>query len=98
MTKQAALAKAIDLMGSQQALADRLGIKSPSITEWRQRNRVPAERCISIEEATGREVTRYELRPDVFGAGPGAGQAAHVAPDEAPETVLTGHSSTTSTN
>jgi DNA-binding transcriptional regulator YdaS (Cro superfamily) len=60
------LAKAIQVMGSQQALADVLGIKSPSITEWRQRGRVPAERCGAIERATSGAVTALELRPDVF--------------------------------
>jgi DNA-binding transcriptional regulator YdaS (Cro superfamily) len=64
-----ALELAIDAMGTQQALADALGIKSPSITEWRDR-KVPAERCIPIEEATCGAVTRYELRPDVFGPAP----------------------------
>lgn len=30
----------------------------------------PAEHCRAIEEATGGQVTRYDLRPDVFGSGP----------------------------
>lgn len=59
---------AIRTLGSQQALADALGIKSPSITEWRTRERIPAERCIAIETATGGAVTRYDLRPDLFGS------------------------------
>lgn len=61
---------AIDTLGSQQALADALGIRSPSITEWKQRRRVPAERCMAIEVATGRAVTCHDLRPDVFPAPP----------------------------
>jgi DNA-binding transcriptional regulator YdaS (Cro superfamily) len=63
------LDKAIQALGSQQALADALGIKSPSITGWRQSGRIPVERCAAIEAATG--VRRDELRPDVFGAAPG---------------------------
>lgn len=63
--------RAVAQLGSQQKLADALGIRSPSISEWRTRNRVPAERCVAVEEATGGAVTRYELRPDVFGAAPG---------------------------
>lgn len=62
------LDQAIARAGSQQALADALGIKSPSITEWRQRGRIPAERCIAIEGLTG--VSRHDLRPDVFGPAP----------------------------
>jgi len=66
MSEQTPLEKAIQAAGSQQKLADLLGIKSPSITEWRSRDRVPAERCRAIEAATG--VPRHELRPDVFDA------------------------------
>lgn len=72
MHNRTPLDKATEHVGSQQALAAALGIKSPSITEWRQRGRVPAERCIAIEQATGGAVTRYDLRPDVFGAAPDA--------------------------
>ena len=63
-----ALDRAIKILGSQDALALALGIKSPSITGFRKRERVPAERCLQIEELTGGKVTRYELRPDVFGS------------------------------
>lgn len=61
---------AIKALGTQQALADALGIKSPSISEWRDRGKVPAERCIAIEQATAGAVSRYQLRPDVFGEAP----------------------------
>lgn len=67
-----ALDNACDLVGSQTKLAKLLGIRSPSISEWRRRQRVPAERCIAIEQATGGKITRYDLRPDVFGAAPAA--------------------------
>jgi DNA-binding transcriptional regulator YdaS (Cro superfamily) len=62
-----ALEQAISILGSQQALADALGIRSPSISEWHERG-VPAGRCLAIEQATGGAVTRYQLRPDVFGS------------------------------
>lgn len=65
-----ALERAIKIVGTQQRLADLLGVRPPSIVEWRNRDRVPAERCLAIEEAVGGEVTRYELRPDVFGPAP----------------------------
>ena len=65
-----ALSRAIEAVGSQQALADALNIKSPSISGWRQAGRVPVERCAEIETATGGRVTRYDLRPDVFGPLP----------------------------
>ena len=66
----AALDAACRFFGSQDRLAEALNLKSPSITGWRSRNRVPAERCREIEEATEGLVTRYQLRPDVFGDAP----------------------------
>ena len=67
-----ALDRAIAILGSQEALAAALGIKSPSISGWRRRGRVPTERerCAAIERATDGKVTRFDLRPDVFGHGP----------------------------
>lgn len=60
--------KAIKALGSQQALADALGVTQGAISQWLQRESVPAARCRQIEEATAGVVTRYELRPDVFGS------------------------------
>lgn len=36
----------------------------------------PAHHCLAIEEATGGKVTRYQLRPDVFGPAPNGKGAA----------------------
>lgn len=72
------LQRAIETAGSQQRLAERLGIRSASISEWKTRGRVPAERVLAIEAETG--VSRHQLRPDVFGPearseSPAAGEA-----------------------
>lgn len=75
-THASPLDRAIAHLGSQKALADALAIRSPSISEWRAKiqrgnaHAVPPARCISIERATSGAVTRYELRPDVFGPEP----------------------------
>lgn len=68
-----ALDRAVEAAGSQLALANALGIKSPSISGWYDRKKIPVERVIAIESATG--VSRHELRPDVFGPSP-QGEAA----------------------
>ncbi|MBT2142714.1 MULTISPECIES: helix-turn-helix domain-containing protein [unclassified Rhodanobacter] len=67
------LNKAIDHAGGVTALAEKLGVRQSVVSNWRTRGddpRAPAERCIAIEQATDGAVTRYELRPDVFGEAP----------------------------
>ena len=65
------LNRAVELLGSKTALANALGLHPMAVTQWFNRNRVPAERCRAIEEATGGAVKAADLRPDVFG-GPEA--------------------------
>ncbi len=55
-----------EVLGSQKALADALEISPQAITKWVNRGRVPAERVIDIERATGGAVTRHVLRPDIY--------------------------------
>jgi len=62
-----ALDRAIEILGTQEALAAGLGIKSPSISEWRKREQVPHDRCSDIERLTEGKVTRAELREDIWG-------------------------------
>lgn len=64
-----AIDRAIDLLGNQTKLAEALGVSPMAVTQWKRRG-VPAERCVPIEEATSGEVTRYDLRPDIFGPAP----------------------------
>lgn len=71
-----ALEKAISTFGTVSAMASAIGVKPNVIGNWRLRKQVPAEHCRAIEAATGRAVTRYELRPDVFGDSPSDPMAA----------------------
>lgn len=52
---------------SQSALARQLGVTPQAIEGWKKRNQVPAERVLDIERITGGCVSRYELRPDLYG-------------------------------
>ena len=65
-----ALLRAVSLAGGQTALARRIGKKQPTVAQWLRRGRVSPTSCIAIETALGGQVTRYELRPDVFGQPP----------------------------
>ena len=55
------LARAIDKAGGVAELARKIGIAQPSLSNW---NRVPAQRVIAVEAATG--ISRRELRPDLY--------------------------------
>jgi TorA maturation chaperone TorD len=59
--RDAGLERAIDAAGGVALLARKIGIAQPSVSNW---NRVPAERVIAVESATG--VSRKELRPDLY--------------------------------
>lgn len=66
MCKQA-IKRAAAILGSQQALANEIGLKSQgSISNWIRDGRIPAEHVLPIEKATKGAVSRYELRPDIY--------------------------------
>ncbi len=64
-----ALTDAIVAAGSSSALARCIGVSPQAVAQWKV---VPAERVLSVETATG--ISRYELRPDVFGPAPEAAE------------------------
>lgn len=63
------LDNAIDIAGGTAALARALEVTPQVVSNWKKRG-VPAEYCRAVEAAVGSSVTRYELRPDVFGSAP----------------------------
>lgn len=52
-------------------MARACGVKQAHVWNWlnKGRRQVPAEYAVAIERATNKRVTRYQLRPDVFGDG-----------------------------
>ena len=56
------LAKAIAAAKTITALAEKIGLTAQAVSQW---DDVPPERCLDVERATG--VSRYELRPDIYG-------------------------------
>jgi TorA maturation chaperone TorD len=56
------LDRAIRAVGGITELARRIGISQPSVSNW---ERIPAERVLSVEAASG--IARSVLRPDLFG-------------------------------
>lgn len=63
-----ALQEAVRLCGSPVALAEAMGVSPQFVSQLlKGRRPVPPGRCARIEAATGGEVRKERLRPDVFG-------------------------------
>jgi TorA maturation chaperone TorD len=78
------LDEAIRAAGGVGALARKIGISQPSVSNW---SRIPAERVVAIEAATG--VDRSVLRPDLYGERhPKAGDLEEVDAARAQEYTL----------
>ena len=78
------LEEAIRVAGGVGALAKKLGISQPSVSNWA---RVPAERVLLVEAATG--VSRATLRPDLYAEHAGtAGEVDEVDAARAQEYAL----------
>jgi TorA maturation chaperone TorD len=61
--RDSGLDQAIRAAGGVGALARKIGISQPSLSNW---SRVPAERVLSVEGVSG--IDRKVLRPDLYGA------------------------------
>jgi DNA-binding transcriptional regulator YdaS (Cro superfamily) len=58
-----AIQAAIDKAGGMRPLARAIGVSYQAIQSWKKR--IPAERVLDVERATG--IPRDKLRPDLYG-------------------------------
>ncbi len=65
MPRATALERAIGIIGGQGILADKLGVTSAAISQWKRRS-IPARYAPRIERLTQGQVGREELRPDLY--------------------------------
>lgn len=63
--------QAIRAIGTKSAVARFLGLTPAAITQW---NRCPVRHVLKLEAACGGVVTRYQLRPDIYGEDPALAQ------------------------
>lgn len=59
--------RVIKFFGSQRAWAESLGAAEPSVHRWVKQGYVPARWVLTIEKITKGKVSRYQLRPDLYG-------------------------------
>jgi DNA-binding transcriptional regulator YdaS (Cro superfamily) len=84
-----AISQAIEICGTQAALAEAIGVTPQAVNQWVTKGQVPIERVVAVEQATGGKVTRQQLRPDIFGDPPpkpladgGVGERDSGSPDD----------------
>lgn len=58
--------KAVEIVGSQSALAAMIGVRPQAVQQWVATGIAPVRRVIAIEQASGGKVSRHELRPDIY--------------------------------
>ena len=70
--------KAIEILGNQASLAAAVTeiqpahrVSQQAVSGW-LRNGCPPDRVLAVEKATNGEVTRYQLRPDIYPLDEGA--------------------------
>lgn len=51
-------------------LARKCGVSVQAVHKWLRAGYPPPTRCLDIEALTHQQVSRYELRPDVYGTDP----------------------------
>lgn len=57
--------RAAEIVGGVSALCDRLRLTRSALHQW---ERVPRGRVLELEEVTGGQVTRQQMRPDLYPA------------------------------
>tara|TARA_R110001583_G_scaffold155783_4_gene307444 strand:- start:298 stop:543 length:246 start_codon:yes stop_codon:yes gene_type:complete len=68
---------AAEVLGGKKALAKAIGVTPQFVGQLACGARpVPPRHCIPIEVASNMAVSRYDLRPDVFGENPKNSEAA----------------------
>ena len=65
-TNTEAVARAVIIMGSQARLAQACGVSQAAVWKWLRGQPPKGEHAVAIEVATGGQVSREAVRPDLF--------------------------------
>lgn len=63
-TKRDALARALEVAGSQEALATICGVTQPAVSKWVAKGAIPADYALTVERETG--VSRHDIAPEFY--------------------------------
>lgn len=66
--------RAVEIAGSQKKLATAIGCSPNAIIEARKRGQVSWKMALRIDELSNGEISKHDLRPDVFGPHPQAAE------------------------
>ncbi|RCN55777.1 Cro/CI family transcriptional regulator [Acidiferrobacter thiooxydans] len=61
-----AVARAVSILGSQGRLAQACGVSQAAVWKWLRGQLPKGEHAVAIEVATGGQVSREAIRPDLF--------------------------------
>ena len=78
MNMSSVVDRIISGIGSQQAVALLCDTSQQNVSKWKKNQRIPAEYVLRLEDGLlrkGLDISRYEIRPDVYGV-PGSEKAA----------------------
>jgi DNA-binding transcriptional regulator YdaS (Cro superfamily) len=56
--------KVVDAAGGTTRLAEILGIRPQAVSQWKV---IPVKHVLAIEKALRSKITRYQMRPDIYG-------------------------------
>jgi DNA-binding transcriptional regulator YdaS (Cro superfamily) len=73
MTSKQAKDAAVEAAGGLSAVARAFTISPQAVWKW---DAVPADRVVALEALCGGKVSRYDMRPDIFGPAPAPAKAA----------------------
>jgi DNA-binding transcriptional regulator YdaS (Cro superfamily) len=54
----------VSTRGMAAHIARELGLSAASLSQWRKRQKIPAEQVLAVERVTG--IPKEELRPDLY--------------------------------
>lgn len=66
-TEQESVKRAIQMAGSQDKLAAMMGVDQKAISNWlRREKRFPPRRAVQVARLFPDQITKHEMRPDIF--------------------------------